>query len=132
MKLVITVACKGQWRQAGLSGGYADFLGQLTYKRGLGRFARLDLATRELPKSGQLLALRPLGKEVPGRPASTRAQAATSNIFLSPIVSVSRFLAVGVAIDLGKAGPYVETRRLRCWRFPPATRRSPLPDVAPT
>jgi hypothetical protein len=107
-KLVIAVARKGQRRQAGLPWWLRpQARSKFPNKRGFGRFARLDFATRELPQPGQLLAFgRCVNSTLPS--ASTSAQAATSNIFLSFIVSVSRFLAIGVAIDFGKAETLVE------------------------
>jgi hypothetical protein len=54
------MAREGERGEAGLLHGDAEFLVEFPDQRLLWPFTQLDLAARELPEAGQLLALRPL------------------------------------------------------------------------
>src|SRR5207253_1824404 len=63
MEVFIAVDCEGQRRQARLSDDNAKFLFQLPDQRFLGPFARLDLASGELPQARHRFAGGPLGEQ---------------------------------------------------------------------
>ncbi len=63
MKLVVGVAGEGQRREAGLLDLNAKLFAQFADQGGFRALARFDLAAREFPETGQLLALRPLGDQ---------------------------------------------------------------------
>ena len=63
MELGIGVAGEGQRREAFLLHGDAELLGEFADQRRFRPLAGLELAARELPEAGKLLALRALGDE---------------------------------------------------------------------
>lgn len=65
VKRLVTVRGEHERREAGLGDLDAQLLVQLADQAFLGRLARLDLAARELPQAGQLLALGPLADQHP-------------------------------------------------------------------
>src|SRR5712671_7149047 len=60
MKIIVSVAGKGQRGEAGLAHGDTDFLVQFADQRCFRTFAGLDLAAGKLPQARERLALRPL------------------------------------------------------------------------
>lgn len=63
MEIVIGMACKSEWCQAGLFHRDAELFMQFANKRLFGTFTRLDFAARKFPEPRHAFAFRPFSNQ---------------------------------------------------------------------